>query len=207
MTNVILKKSPFVPILIALLLLYSGILQAQQVHPIVSGFSGSSVKNTIRLNWTIIGGNTCNGILIQRSSDGISFETIGEIAGVCGSPDVDVPYVFADENPVPNQQNHYRLELGSQGFTTPIIIGFFPLNSDGYSLILDKNNSIATIYFNNPNQLPTSYQLFTLDGKIKTSNETNGSKIMLRLEDFPAQLLILYISNTAGTFSVKIPVF
>lgn len=207
MTKVNTERQTLVPVLVALLLLFSGILQAQKVHPIVSDFSGTSVKNTIRLNWTIIGGNTCNGILIQRSSNGISFETIGEIAGVCGSPDVDVPYVFSDENPVPNQQNHYRLELGSQGFTTPVVIGFFPLNNDGYSLLLDKNNSEVTIYFNNPNQLPTSYQLFTLDGKIKASNETNGSRIMLRLEDFPAQLLILYISNTAGTFSVKIPVF
>lgn len=124
MTNPIMKKPVLIPVLIALLSLISLILQAQQVHPIVSGFSGINVRNTIRLNWTIIGGNTCNGTLIQRSSDGNTFETIGEIAGICGSPEVDVPYVFIDENPEANQTNYYRLELGSQGFTTPLKVDF-----------------------------------------------------------------------------------
>jgi hypothetical protein len=207
MKKVLLKKLLFIPILIALLTITSGILQAQQAHPIVAYFSGAKVNNTIRLNWAILGGNTCNGTLIQRSADGFSFETIGEIAGICGSPDVDVPYVFTDENPLPNQQNHYRLELGSQGYTTPLSIQFFPLNNEGYSLILDKNNSKATIHFNNKDQLHTSYQLFTLDGKMNEAGETTDSKIVLNLEDLPAQLLILNVSNSTVGFSVKIPNF
>jgi hypothetical protein len=207
MTNPIMKKPVLIPVLIALLSLISLILQAQQVHPIVSGFSGINVRNTIRLNWTIIGGNTCNGTLIQRSPDGNSFETIGEIAGICGSPEVDVPYVFIDENPEANQTNYYRLELGSQGFTTPLKVDFFPLNDAGYSLILDKHNSEATIYFNNPNQLPTAYQLFTLDGKIKATDETTDAKIIIHLGGLPAQLFILSIRNTSGGFTVKIPNF
>jgi hypothetical protein len=207
MTNSILKKPIFIPVLIALLALSSTFLQAQQVHPIVADFSGISVRNAIRINWTIIGGNTCNGTLIQRSPDGNSFETIGEIAGICGSPDVDVPYVFIDENPEANQTNYYRLELGSQGFTTLLTVDFFPLNDDGYSLILDNISSKATIYFNNPNQLTTAFELFTLDGKIKATDETTDSKIIIHLEGLPAQLFILSISNTAGGFTVKIPNF
>jgi len=115
--------------------------------------------------------------------------------------------VFIDENPEANQTNYYRLELGSQGFTTLLTVDFFPLNDDGYSLILDNISSKATIYFNNPNQLTTAFELFTLDGKIKATDETTDSKIIIHLEGLPAQLFILSISNTAGGFTVKIPNF
>ncbi len=207
MKNVILNKPLFIPIFFALLVLSSGLLHAQQAHPIVAYFSGARVKNSIQLNWVILGGNTCNGTLIQRSTDGFSFETIGEIAGICGSPDVDVPYVFTDENPLPNQPNYYRLELGSQGYTTPLIIEFFPLNENGYSLILDRTNDKAQIFFNNPDQLTTSFALYTLEGKIISTGETSGANILFGLENLPVQLFVLTVSNTTGGFSVKIPNF
>lgn len=196
-------------LLLSCVLLFTGnaVLKGQQSHPILSYFSAVTVNNTIQLNWAITGGNTCNGILIQRSTDGSFFETVGDIAGICGSPDVDVSYFFVDENPAPNTKNYYRLELGSQGLTAPVSIDFYPLNDDGYSMIFDRNGGLAYIYFNNPEQNLVSFGLFSIDGKNVLTGQTNDNMITIYLSALPAQVLIATISSSAGALKVKIPNF
>ena len=61
-----------------------------------------------------------------------------------------MPYTFTDEQPIANQMNYYRLELGSQGYSTPLAISFIPLNDDGYNLRLDPGGTAVNIFFSNP---------------------------------------------------------
>lgn len=206
--NYMPSKRPFITIvLFSILLPFSGVLKGQQAHPILSYFSVIAANNNVQLNWAITGGNTCNGIRVQRSTDGVYFETIGEIGGICGSPDVDVPYVYLDMDPASNKTNFYRLELGSQGFTIPLSIDFFPLNDQGYSLIMDINTGKASIYFSNPEQSIAAYRLFSIDGSLLFTGETKDTLIIVDLREFPARLLLLVVSSSAGAFTVKIPNF
>ena len=89
-----------------------------QEHPILNYFSANLGDNDVYLSWEIMGGGQCNGIQILRSTDSLNYVEIGDVQGVCGSPDFAQQYDFTDESPVENSINYYRLELGVQGFSS-----------------------------------------------------------------------------------------
>ena len=105
-----------------------------QEHEILSYFFGLIKDDIIILKWGITGGNTCNGILINHSIDDINYEQVGEIPGICGSQIAEVPYTFIHDTPVNGQKNYYKLELGLQGSSTPLIITYFNTGENGYLL-------------------------------------------------------------------------
>ncbi len=94
---------------------------------ILEKFTATEVNDDIVLNWTIEQGSTCNGIDITRSSDSLNFILIGDIEGICGDQEKSIPYTFVDENPIRNQINYYRLELGSVGSSDIISIKYIYL--------------------------------------------------------------------------------
>ena len=152
-------------------------------------------------------GNTCSGIRIQRSADGYFFWTIGEIDGICGSSDAEIPYIFVDVEPLNNQTNYYRLELGTQGYSTILQIDYVPLNEEGYSLMYDITLKTATIYFSNPNTDLIPYNLISLSGSNVFASDTNGSQIVIDLSAYSVQIFLLRISTTKRIFSIKILAF
>ena len=139
-------------------------LFSQTPHPILRYFNATIVGDEVRLNWVITGGETCSGIIIQRSTDGQFFETIGKIDGICGSPDVDVPYVFMDESPAENQQNTYRLELGTQGYSDVRTVEYVPLNDDGFNVRYNIVSRSATIYLQNDLNDRVDFVLYAING-------------------------------------------
>ncbi len=179
----------------------------QTPHPILRYLTINLIEDEIRLNWVITGGNTCSGIRIQRSDDGQFFETIGEIDGVCGSPDVDVPYVFMDTNPLPNQRNYYRLELGTQGYSSPVSIQYVPLNNKGFALTYDVISRTATIHFNNEDQDKVSYDLISTSGRLVYESTTNRSWITVNLSPYAPQIYLLRIYVNNRVIPVKVPGF
>ncbi len=202
-----MKASGFYKIIYSFALLplifLSLILSAQTPHPILRYFSGAVVDGQVRLSWVIFGGSTCNGIIIERSANGTIFETIGDIAGICGSPDTDIPYVFLDENPVPNQVNFYRLELGSQGYSTPITINFVPLNSQGYSLRMDNGGKSVNIFFSNNNKELANVGLYDVMGRSLNQYTTEESYINIPLTTAPAGIYIFWIITNDSRISGK----
>lgn len=187
----------------AMLLFLSVVVKAQTPHPILRYFSGTVIDGQVRLGWVVYGGSTCNGIIIERSTDGAVFEAIGDIAGICGSPDTDIPYVFLDENPVPNQVNFYRLELGSQGYSTPVAINFVPLNDQGYNLRLENGGESVIIFFSNDNRDVANVGLFDVMGRSIHQYSTEESYISFPLTSVPAGIYIFRIQTDASQISGK----
>jgi len=194
-------------LLITVFILCTVSLFSQTPHPILRYFNATITGSEVRLNWVITGGNTCSGIVIQRSADGQFFETIGDIDGICGSSDVDVPYVFIDPNPIPNQINYYRLELGTQGYATPVSVEFVPLNSDGFAVTYSLTSRIATVYFENDGNDKVSYSLFSVSGQKVFEGTSNDSKIILDLSRHAAMIYLLTLRMNNKTLPVKIPGF
>ena len=188
---------------VPILLLISGTISAQTQHPILRYFKGEVINGQIRLSWVITGGSTCNGIFIERSNDGIFFQVLGDIAGICGSPDTDVPYTFTDEAPLTNQVNYYRLELGSQGYSTPIAINFVPLNDEGYNLRLDASQNSVAIFFSNPNRDLVIAKLFDIVGREFFTAQTSQSFINIPLNSLPSGIFIFRISTSERIISGK----
>lgn len=83
----------------------------------VDRFSATQSGMVVHVNWSITEGNLCNGLGIQRSVNGLHFNTIGFIDGVCGSLTEAVRYTFTDSMPPIGTTVYYRIDLGPYGFS------------------------------------------------------------------------------------------
>jgi hypothetical protein len=100
-----------------LVMLLSANVQAQE-SPLLASFSLASADNGIRIDWVMTSGSTCYGIGVERSTDGVSFQLIGTIEGVCGNIGQPTPFTFSDTEPPELSSLHYRLLLGLDGHSS-----------------------------------------------------------------------------------------
>ncbi len=153
----------------ALILIFLTAISAAfaQSHPILSFFNGEAQNGQVLLSWNISGGNNCNGIIIYHSSDNVSYTEIGEIPGLCGEIIDSEPYSFLHSNPIENQLNYYKLQLGSQGFTTPLEVLFYNTKEIGFAVFPNPSDDLVNIYIDN------AYQNATID-----IIDINGKKVL-----------------------------
>src|SRR3989338_10345725 len=97
------------------LIFVTGLSVHAQEADILDYMNVSNLKGDILLDWQISQGSTCKGIKIYRSVNNSAFIQVGEIEGICGNFYRPIRYIFKDENPVKNQVNNYRLDLGGYG--------------------------------------------------------------------------------------------
>ena len=122
---------------------------AQSPHPILNSLEAFKQPNGILVKWVIAGGGQCQGTKIFRSLDETNYAQIGHIAGICGSVDFDQTYTYFDSVPEPNTYNHYRLEMGFQGFTTIVSVFYEDFGNQQYSLLSDYQNESFKILYSN----------------------------------------------------------
>lgn len=138
---------------------------AAQEHPIISFFNAEVYNEQVLLNWNIVDGNNCNGINILRSSDNINYEVIGDIPGVCGAILEEEKYLFIDESPLKNQVNYYKLQLGGQGFTTPLSIDYYETKENGFVVFPNPSSDILYLYINGV-YTESAIEIIDLNGKL-----------------------------------------
>jgi hypothetical protein len=171
-------------ILFVIIILIQQFTLSAQEHVIIDFFNGKIFNDQILLNWNIIGGNNCNGIIIYHSTDNIDYKEVGEIPGICGAIVDAEPYSFLHTNPAPNQLNYYKLKLGSQGFTTPLEIMFYKTGTKGFTFYPNPSHDFFRLYVNESNQNP-KVEIIDSSGKIRLSqnivagqlNEINSSQL------------------------------
>lgn len=149
------------------------IINAQD-HDILVRFGAIVHKDNIILNWTIARNQSCIGIGILRSADGISYTKIGEIQGICGSNTEDQHYTFIDEKPLLNSYNYYKLELGFNGkskASDPVY--FFSLDNDLSKVFPNPTNDYSYIYFNNPSNLTHNLYVYSAGSALVSHQSTN----------------------------------
>ena len=146
-------------------------------HPLLNNFTGFQQDKSIHLSWTFSSGSQCNGTVVFRSQDGRIFQEIGKIPGVCGASETPVTYSFTDSMPLPNTVNHYRLELGNQGFTTTLAIEFFVPGKGGYSIITSESG--IEVLVNKPPTRKGVAQIFDIRGNQVDEFEFSARRISL----------------------------
>jgi hypothetical protein len=166
------------PVLLLSLLLVTVILQSQE-NRILSAFNGKASGDKILLSWTISGGQTCNGTLIERSDDTVHFSRVGEIPGICGNSESPVPYSFTDDSPLPNKINYYRLELGGQGYSKIVGVPYYEYGNQGSIAIPNPSSEKATIYFGNSREDRYVFRLFDVKGRkiMETEGVSNSIEV------------------------------
>jgi hypothetical protein len=193
-------------VLITLISMFSNPATAQTADDILSKFFAVQQDDEVLLRWTIRAGNTCEDTFIERSLDGIQYERIGIIAGVCGSPDQSVTYDFYDTMPAPNRINHYRLILGLYGYTEPQTIEFIVLNEQGYSIQPNPMGGSATLIFRNPAEEEFMFQLYDMNGRKVMEFKTYEDRIILRREILGSGMFIFSLQGKESMLKGKIVV-
>ena len=135
--------------------------------------------------------------IIERSSDGINFESIGTIKGAGSSASL-ISYSFTDENPLPGI-NYYRLkQVDFNGQSENSIIK--TINFGASVLALASNGLDYYIAVNNEEDIQVNYIIYSAEGKeVRTGNLLMGGNIKKATLDLTGlATAIYYIKINAG---------
>jgi hypothetical protein len=161
---------------------------SQQADAVLSKFFATPLDETVFLRWTITAGNTCEDTHIERSSDGISYERIGLIGGICGSPDQSITYEFTDTLPLFNHTSYYRLKLGYYGFSSPQTVKINRFNESGYQLAPNPFSDFTRLAFENDEEEEHKLIISDMNGRIVQEMMTTGDEFIIRRLDMNSGL-------------------
>ncbi|MDZ7776851.1 MAG: hypothetical protein U5L09_15205 [Bacteroidales bacterium] len=88
-----------ITILTFIALIIAASASGQGGHPILKNFVARQQDDQVILQWTIIEGQTCFGIRIERSENDSVFKKIGRSVACVASPDEDIIFTFTDSLP------------------------------------------------------------------------------------------------------------
>ena len=187
-------------IVLVSLLTFSGTTLKAQIFEL-DDFSVFQYEEDIYLSWVVSKGNTCNGILIERSSDNVQFEEINYISGVCGNPSYPQPFSFVDAHPLKNQFNYYRLKFGLQGYSETRSFEYLYLEDDDFQIRPNPAVDRVLLMFENTNIREHVVQIYSLRGKLILEHITNNSIFGMGLKGVPAGVYIVRITNKSNSRS------
>ncbi len=142
---------------------------------VLAGFTAEQQQEMVRLSFTILAGNTCNGIVVERSADAVFYEPTGSFEGVCGDLTFPEQYVFYDSLPLPGIVSYYRLDMGSLGLSPVVSLFFIPYGDDGLGLVMQTAGRQLTVYL--PSGIRTTNAvavLFDMGGRLVASARNSG---------------------------------
>lgn len=179
-----MKQLPaFIKTVLLLTLFFSSECLHAQHNPILENFTATQNGGKVYLSWTITSGSTCNGIDILRSTDSISFNSISNIAGTCGSLTVAVTYQFTDNNPIKNKTNYYRLDLGGNGSSEILAVEIIDV-SNGYQLRPHPVKDYGKLFFQKASNTAHLLIVYNPSAGIELQQTTTNNYF----EIFPKQL-------------------
>lgn len=174
------------------------VLQAQQ-HAILSYFNAEVGNNSVLLKWAVSGGNTCNGIRVYHSTDDLHYEQVEDIPGVCGDAAVDIGYQFLHDSILLQGTHYYKLELGNQGFSSPLSVVFYQTNGAGYKMYPNPGRNGLYI-FSNHTEGESLIQVISIQGSIVYENTLREGQLnYLNLSSLEKGMYIVKIVNDKGS--------
>ena len=172
---------------------------AQSPHPILNSLEAYKQPNGILVRWVIAGGGQCQGTKIFRSLDQTNFEQIGHIEGICGSTDGDETYSYFDSVPHPNTYNHYRLEMGFQGFTSIVTVFFENFGRNSYVLQTDYTAQTFKVLYSNDPKNEAILEVYDRMGNAIYSGSSTTSDIQFDTAGWLSGVYIFRITGVSKT--------
>ncbi len=161
---------------------------------IVGSFKGNQLDQTVYLAFTIIAGQTCSGINIERSADSLNFVTIGDIAGVCGSISAPVDYNYNDSFPINNAYNYYRLAPGNSDWSEVIKVFFKAKSKSEFVVSPNPFRSTASINFQNPGRKTVQWVLYDINGKHTAAGVVKDDSFILSRNNLYSGMYFLHLT-------------
>ena len=181
-------------IILAICLFFStSLLHSQEADFILSKFFATQVEDEVLLRWTITAGNTCQDTYVERSEDGKTYERIGLIGGICGSPDASITYEYYDTMPLLNRNNYYRLELGQYGYTSAKTLEFLQYNQQDFLIAPNPMSDHARIMFDNSESQEHKLNIIDFQGRIVLEVVTSSNVFNIYRHQLTAGIYIFKV--------------
>ena len=167
----------------------------------LSSFSGNVANDLVNLNWITNNANNASTI-IERSFDGVSFSTIGSVAGKGGIGSSN--YSYTDKVSVATKV-YYRLKLiskdGSYNYSQTITLvtsstSLKTLTADVYPNPVHNTDISVSLYLIKEDAL--TIRVFDINGKLVYTQKTQGQK------GFSTLSIPAFKTLSAGTYTVNI---
>ncbi|MFU8842303.1 MAG: T9SS type A sorting domain-containing protein [Bacteroidales bacterium] len=171
-----------------------------QNEPAYENFTVTAFQGKVYLSWILPAGSTCFGIQVYRSEDGEIFEEIGWFYGICGSNSESVPYSFVDEEPMLNQTNYYRIELGKGFFSDIISVQVIDLSGKNSQVRPNPVVDVSAVYFTNGSGKNHTLSVYDLNGKLINAQSTHLDFFEVNASSIPFGLYIYAIISDDGSF-------
>ncbi len=137
-----------------------------QEHPFLAAYTVEVVDASIHIDWTIFGGNTCDGQEVERSTDGLHFVAVHRIEGLCGDPLIPRRYDWFDTAPPELSLLRYRVKLGTDGYSSVKEVRYEQLRSTEQRFYPSPTNGPATLLLNVTPGTAVDLQLHDLTGRV-----------------------------------------
>ena len=160
----------------------------------ILSFNASKLGTDVLVSWVTATESNSRNFEVQRSTDGINWETIGTVAAA-GNSNIDRNYSFIDTKPVKGT-NYYRLRLNDLDsrftFSDTRVVIFGSASIDGIKILPNPTMDRVYITTTSSSNLQ-SVMVYSADGKLMQQNQnfvTGGNVDMSQL--------------SAGTYIFKI---
>jgi hypothetical protein len=171
-----------------------------QNEPAYENFTATTFQGKVYLSWILPAGSTCFGIQVYRSEDGAIFEEIGWFYGICGSNSESVPYSFVDEEPMLNQTNYYRIELGKGFFSDIIFVQVIDLSGKSSQVRPNPVVDVSAVYFTNGSGKNHILAVYDLNGNLIRYQSTHLDFFEIDAHYFPFGMYLYTILDDDGSF-------
>jgi hypothetical protein len=179
-TNVMRKTS-------LISMLFPFIAFGQQEHPYIMQYDLTVLDGSILVAWTLQGGSTCYGLDVERSLDGLSFERVHRIEGICGDPTIAVPFSWIDNAPPEFSTVHYRIMLGLEGYSSVKSVEFDQLKQSDHRFFPSPMHNEARLLLNVQTASWVDLRIMDASGRVVFERSGNlGGDIHLALSDLNA---------------------
>ncbi|MEO8068728.1 MAG: hypothetical protein ABI599_13620 [Flavobacteriales bacterium] len=148
-----------------------------QEHPYLSRFELIQQPGAVRVEWTMIAGNTCFDTEVWRGTAPEALSLIGLISGPCGSISVPTDFAYTDTAPPELSTLYYRLVLGSAGQSTTRSIVFDQLVTSVIRIVPDRTGDGVDVFLAVPLSANVELRCWDISGKLVFSaSRLTGSK-------------------------------
>jgi hypothetical protein len=174
-----------------------GLAHAQE-HPFIAVYTLLELDGSIRIDWTIQGGSTCDGQDVERSTDGIDYTAVHRISGICGDPAFAVPYDWLDNAPPEFSTVYYRIKLGSDGYSSVKSVDFAQLTTTLQRFFPSPVRDQATLALNISSGDLVDLRILDASGRLVIEQlGAAGPVIVLQLFSLP-QGSYTYLATSSG---------
>lgn len=149
-------------------------------------------ENSVTLKWTTTSESNSKDFQVERSVDGINFETLTTIPAAGNSPTTR-DYLAIDRNP-PNGIIYYRLkqrDLDEKYVYSQIERVVFEANPGSISAGPNPAIDHVMLYMQFDTELKTTYQIASLDGKVVAQERVKANATRINMSNLPNGTYIL----------------